>query len=76
MFVTIPAMMFALPHLGNLSSYPGSVPLKLAPYLTLGLLYGWAAYRSGSLWLSLGLHWSNNLAAPASSRILRSSSGR
>jgi membrane protease YdiL (CAAX protease family) len=60
-FVTIPAILFAVPHLSNLGAYSGSALIKLAPYLASGLLYGWAAYRSGSLWLGLGLHLSNNL---------------
>lgn len=61
LFIGIPAILFALPHAGNIAAYSGN-PLVLAPYLTAGLLYGWAAYRSGSLWLSLGLHLSNNLS--------------
>lgn len=60
-FVTIPAILFAVPHLSNLNSFSGSVFVKLAPYFVSGLLYGWAAYRSGTLWLGLGLHLSNNL---------------
>ena len=32
----------------------------MLPYFISGLLYGWAAYRSGSLWLGLGLHMVNN----------------
>ena len=32
----------------------------MAPYFVSGLLYGWAAYRSGSLWMPLALHLVNN----------------
>jgi membrane protease YdiL (CAAX protease family) len=32
----------------------------MAPYIISGLLYGWAAYRSGSLWMPVGLHLVNN----------------
>jgi hypothetical protein len=35
----------------------------LVPYLTMGLAFGWAAWRSGSLWLPLGMHWANNLSS-------------
>lgn len=61
LFIGIPAILFALPHAGNIAAYAGN-PLVLAPYLISGVLYGWAAYRSGSLWLSTGLHLSNNLS--------------
>jgi hypothetical protein len=60
--IGIPAVLFALPHWGNLAPY-GSDPLQLVPYLLMGLTYGWAAWRSGSLWLPLGLHWANNVYA-------------
>ena len=31
------------------------------PYLVEGLVYGWVAYRTGALWMSVGIHWCNNL---------------
>lgn len=34
----------------------------MAPYFISGLLYGWATYRSGSLWMSVALHMVNNFA--------------
>jgi membrane protease YdiL (CAAX protease family) len=46
-------------HGGNLTAF-GTGPIQLAPYLLLGAVLGWAAWRSGSLWLPYGLHWANN----------------
>jgi len=60
-FILVPAVLFSLPHIGNISSFGGTLWAVL-PYLISGVLYGWAAYKSGSLWMSLGLHWSNNLS--------------
>lgn len=59
-FIFIPALLFALPHIANIKSLGGGF-FALVPYLINGLLYGWAAYRSGSLWMSVGLHLTNNL---------------
>ena len=60
--IVLPAACFALPHWGNLEAY-GTNPAQLVPYLAMGLMYGWAAWRSGSLWLPFGLHWGNNVYA-------------
>jgi uncharacterized protein len=60
-FIGIPALLFAAPHIPNISALGGG-PLVLIPYLVSGLLFAWAAYRTGSLWMSVGLHWSNNLS--------------
>ncbi len=60
-FLLIPAMLFAAPHLTNLTQFDSS-PYVLLPYLIDGLAFGWVAYRTGSLWMSLGIHWSNNLS--------------
>lgn len=59
-FILIPAILFSLPHIPNVSKLGGGI-LVLVPYLINGLLYGWVAFRTGSLWMSAGLHWSNNL---------------
>lgn len=59
LFIGIPALLFAAPHIGNIESLGGGI-FVLLPYLISGLLFGWAAYRSGSLWLGLGLHLVNN----------------
>ena len=57
--VGLPTLGFATMHWGNLTQF-GNNPLQLAPYLLLGATLGWAAWRSGSLWLPLGMHWANN----------------
>jgi membrane protease YdiL (CAAX protease family) len=56
----VPSLLFAAPHISNVKALGGG-PLVLIPYFASGLLYGWAAYRTGSLWLAIGLHWNNNL---------------
>jgi len=62
LFIGIPALLFALPHIANISTLGGGI-FVLTPYLISGLLYGWAAYRTGSLWMGLGLHLSNNYSS-------------
>ena len=57
--VGVPALGFAGMHWGNLAQF-GDNPLQLAPYLMLGTTLGWAAWRTGSLWLPFGMHWANN----------------
>jgi len=32
-------------------------------YLVSALLDAWFAYRTGSLWMSIDLHWANNLGS-------------
>jgi uncharacterized protein len=59
-FIGIPALLFALPHIANMSELSGGL-LVATPYLMSGLVYAWAAYRTGSLWMGLGLHWSNKV---------------
>lgn len=56
--LVIPAIIFAYPHYGNIAGSSGI--LALMPYVILGLLYGWLAYRSGSLWMAIGAHLVNN----------------
>jgi membrane protease YdiL (CAAX protease family) len=60
-FLGIPAVLFSAPHITNIAAFGGS-PLVMAPYIISGLLYGWAAYRSGSLWMSIALHLVNNFS--------------
>ena len=57
--VGLPTLGFAAMHWGNLTQF-GNNPLQLVPYLLLGATLGWAAWRSGSLWLPFGMHWANN----------------
>jgi uncharacterized protein len=59
LFIGIPSLLFAAPHIANITAFGGGAIVML-PYLISGVLYGWAAYRSGSLWMSIGLHLANN----------------
>jgi hypothetical protein len=52
-------LLFSALHIANIASLGGSVWVML-PYLITGVLYGWAAYRFGSLWMSVSLHLANN----------------
>lgn len=61
LFVGIPAVLFALPHILNVAALGGTI-FAAIPYLIAGVFYGWAAYKTGSLWMSLGLHLSNNFS--------------
>jgi membrane protease YdiL (CAAX protease family) len=59
-FLAIPAGLFALPHIANVAALGGGLVAAL-PYLVEGLVYGWVAYRTGALWMSVGIHGCNNL---------------
>jgi membrane protease YdiL (CAAX protease family) len=61
-FLGIPALLFALPHIANIAALGGGI-LVLVPYLISGLLYGWFAWKSGSLWMAIGLHLANNFSS-------------
>lgn len=55
----VQALVFALPHIGNVKSFGGS-PLALLPYLIPALVMGWLAWRTGSLLVPAGLHMGSN----------------
>jgi membrane protease YdiL (CAAX protease family) len=57
--IGIPSVLFSLLHIANISSLGGGLWVML-PYLISGVLYGWAAYRFGSLWMPVSLHLANN----------------
>ena len=59
-FIGVPALIFSALHIGNIAAFGGHW-YALLPYLVSALLYGWFAYRTGSLWTAIGLHWANNL---------------
>jgi hypothetical protein len=61
--IGIPALLFGLPHIANISKTISGGIFVALPYIISGVLYGWAAYRSGSLWMSLGLHLINNYSS-------------
>jgi membrane protease YdiL (CAAX protease family) len=58
LFLPISALIFSLPHFGNISGASGV--FAIMPYLEMGLMFGWLAYRSGSLWMGIGAHVANN----------------
>jgi membrane protease YdiL (CAAX protease family) len=55
-----PALVFASLHVGNVSAL-GDGGLALLPYFLTACLWGWVSYRTGSLWLSWGMHYANNI---------------
>jgi len=55
----VQAILFAALHIPNLKGYDGNL-LVMTPYLLAALVFGWAAMRSGSLLLPMGLHLANN----------------
>ena len=54
------ALCFAALHIANIAAFSGHWYVLL-PYLVPALLYAWFAYRTGALWMAIGLHWANNL---------------
>ena len=56
----IPAYLFAQLHVGNVSALGGGW-LAYMPYFSIALLWGWLAWRTGSLWLGWGMHYANNV---------------
>lgn len=56
----IPAGVFAVLHVGNVSALGGGV-WALVPYFATASLWGWVCYRTGSLWTSWGMHYANNV---------------
>lgn len=65
-FVPFSALMFMLNHIYRLGDGPSQC-LMLASF---GLAYAMALWRSGSLWLAVGLHWGWNLANALLDRVL------
>jgi CAAX protease family protein len=57
--IAVPGVIFAALHFTNIQHMDGGVIL-LTPYLVMGLLFGWYAWRTGSIWLSWGMHYANN----------------
>nr|WP_315144952.1 type II CAAX endopeptidase family protein [uncultured Flavobacterium sp.] len=60
-FISIPSLLFAYMHIGNIAKFNGGLTVMI-PYFISAVLYGWTAYKSGSLWMAIGLHWSNNFS--------------
>ena len=61
LFLGVPAFAFASRHIGNVAEF-GSKWTAMLPYLFFALSLAWAAWRTGSLVMSMGLHFGNNLA--------------
>ena len=58
--VLVPSLIFANMHIGNVKVW-GEGLSAAAPYLFLAVSFGYAAWRTGSLYFSWGLHFGNNL---------------
>lgn len=58
--ILLPALGFAFGHKGNIDGYRGGFA-PLLPYLVFGLTMAYVAWQTGSLLMSVGLHWANNL---------------
>jgi CAAX protease family protein len=56
--IVLPAIAFAALHVNNIPEGAGVV--AYTPYFALGLAWGWIAWRTGSIWLSWGLHYAGN----------------
>ena len=56
------ALLFALPHFGNVKSWGGAGISSIAPYFVMALGLGWICWRTGSLLVSTGLHFANNIS--------------
>jgi len=56
----IPSYLFAQLHMGNVGALGGGW-LAYMPYFSIALLWGWLAWRTGSLWLGWGMHYANNV---------------
>lgn len=57
--IGVPALLFGALHVGNVKAWHGDL-ITATPYVFAGLVFGWAAWRSGSLMLAAGLHFANN----------------
>lgn len=57
----LPAIGFSYRHIGNISDF-GSKWTAMLPYLLLALSFAWTAWRTGSLLMPMGLHFTNNLS--------------
>jgi membrane protease YdiL (CAAX protease family) len=53
-------VIFGLLHMGN----PDATWLSTFNTIGFGIIFGWALYRTGSLWLPIGMHFGWNLALP------------
>jgi hypothetical protein len=54
--IALGALLFAVRHLD---------PVRFAPLVLLGAVFGWLAWRGGSLWPAIAAHAANNAVASA-----------
>lgn len=54
------ALLFAIPHFGNVSSWSAAGLLSVTPYIIVALAWGWVAWRTGSVMMTMGFHFANN----------------
>ncbi|MGL2992916.1 CPBP family intramembrane glutamic endopeptidase [Flavobacterium sp. TSSA_36] len=57
--IGIQAYVFGQLHAGNVAAWGNSFTSSI-PYMLQAISFGWAAWRSGSLFLAWGLHFGNN----------------
>jgi membrane protease YdiL (CAAX protease family) len=55
-----PALLFAIPHFGNVSAWTSSGLIAVLPYIIVAVSWAWVVWRTGSLLMSMGLHFANN----------------
>jgi membrane protease YdiL (CAAX protease family) len=59
--IGVQALFFAQLHAGNVKAWGGGFTAML-PYIATAVALGWAAWRSGSLMMPMGMHFANNIA--------------
>lgn len=60
--LVLQSALFAVPHFGNVKSWGDAGILSIAPYALVALGWGWICWRTGSLLVSMGLHFANNIS--------------
>lgn len=58
--IGLQAAFFAQLHAGNVTAWGGGIGAMI-PYFCAALALGWAAWRTGALSMSIGLHMGNNM---------------
>jgi membrane protease YdiL (CAAX protease family) len=59
--IGVQAVFFAQLHAGNVKAWGGGLTAMI-PYIAVAVAFGWAAWRSGSLVMPMGMHFANNIA--------------
>jgi membrane protease YdiL (CAAX protease family) len=58
--IGLQALLFAAPHFGNVGAWTSLGPIAVLPYVIVAASWGWVAWRTGSVLMSMGLHFANN----------------